>query len=90
MPDSDLDYRFALVLVLSSLGTLSHHVLPCQSGRFIPAGLRFRHQLANTGPFTRRCESMVMEAGDSVGLCSAIVRVGSGHEVDHWLDARRV
>lgn len=90
VPDSDLDHRLALVLVLSSVGTHSHNVLPCQSGKLVPVGLQFRYQLADAGPFTRYCESMVVEAGDFVGLCSAIVRVIFGHEVDHPLDAGRV
>lgn len=79
----DLDRHLACVLVFSGAGTHTNHMLPCQSGGIIPDGLWFWCYGANASPAAKCCESMVMEAGDLIGLCSAIVHVISNHEVDH-------
>lgn len=86
----DLDHHLALVLIFSSAGTHINHVLPCQSGGIISDGLWFRRHRANASPSAKCCESMVMEVGDLIGLCSAILHVIYDHEVDHLLDARLV
>lgn len=89
LPGSDLDQHCASVFVLSGASTDPDHVVSCQSGRLVSGILRSRCQRTEASSFAEDCKCMVMEAGDFVGLRSAIVRVDSDHEVVNLLDVRR-